>query len=122
MTDHSEFSGVDLSGLDPTLPAEAFDRRIGGIHFAASQILQRRLRGRDAFDLVTRWRAPLMAALLLLMLASAAVFRSVEVETGADYLATGEVADVSNDISSATALMTSTDGSSIDALLGGFAQ
>ncbi len=122
MTDHSEFSGVDLSGLDPTLPAEAFDRRIGGIHFAASQILQRRSRGRDAFDLVTRWRAPLMAALLLLMLASAAVFRSVEVETGADYLATGEVADVSNDISSATALMTSTDGSSIDALLGGFAQ
>ncbi len=122
MTDHSEFSGVDLSGLDPTLPAEAFDRRIGGIHFAASQILQRRLRGRDAFDLVTRWRAPLMAALLLLMLASAAVFRSVEVETEADYLATGEVAEVSNDISSATVLMTSTDGSSIDALLGGFAQ
>lgn len=122
MTDHSEFSGVDLSGLDPTLPAEAFDRRIGGIHFAASQILQRRSRGRDAFDLVTRWRAPLMAALLLLMLASAAVFRSVEVETEADYLATGEVAEVSNDISSATVLMTSTDGSSIDALLGGFAQ
>ena len=39
MTDHPEFSGVDLSGLDPTLPAEAFDRRIGGIHFAASRIL-----------------------------------------------------------------------------------
>ena len=122
MTDHHAFSGVDLSGLDPTRPAEAFDRRIGRIHFAASRILQRRSRGRDAFDLVARWRAPLMAAVLLLMLASAAVFRSVQVETGTDYLATGEVAEMSNDISSAAALMTGTDGSSIDVLLGGFSQ
>ena len=122
MTDHPEFSGVDLSGLDPTLPAEAFDRRIGGIRFAASRILQRRSRGRHAFDLVARWRTPLMAAVLLLMLASAAVFRSVQVETGTDDLATGEVAELSNDISSAAALMTGTDGSSIDVLLGGFSQ
>ena len=122
MTDHPVFPGVDLSGLDPTLPAEAFDRRIGGIRFAASRILQRRSRGRHAFDLVARWRTPLMAAVLLLMLASAAVFRSVQVETGTDDLATGEVAELSNDISSAAALMTGTDGSSIDVLLGGFSQ
>ena len=122
MADPPHFSRVDLGGLDPTLPAEAFVRRIGCIPFAARQILQRSSRGRDAFDLVTRWRAPLMAALLLLMLASAAVFRSVEVETGTDYRATGEVAEVSNYISSAAALMTGADGSSTDVLLGGFSQ
>ena len=63
-----------------------------------------------------------MAAVLLLMLASAAVFRSVQVETGTDYLTTSEAAEVSNDISSAVALMADTDGSSIDGLLGGFSQ
>lgn len=83
---------VDLSALDPTQPPLAFQRRLVAVRTAAEGALRRR-RTRTPLAMVAQWRAPLLAALFLMMIVSAALFRSVHGETGMDAVGTEEVAD-----------------------------
>jgi hypothetical protein len=83
---------TDLSALDPTQPPLAFARRLAGVRAAAAEALRRRRSG-TPLAMVAHWRAPLLAALFLMMLVSAVLFRSVQGETGIDTVGTDEVAD-----------------------------
>jgi hypothetical protein len=60
---------------------------------AAAEGALRRRRTRTPLAMVAQWRVPLLAALFLLMIVSAALFRSVQTETGIDTVGTDEVAD-----------------------------
>jgi hypothetical protein len=94
---------ADLSALDPTQPPLAFARRLKAVR-------------------VAQWRVPLLAALFLLMVASAALFRSVQGETGIDAVGTDEVADA---LGVSTVLGDGDDTpvtSPADILLGGYEQ
>ena len=72
--------------------------------------------------MVAQWRAPLLAALFLMMIVSAALFRSVQGETGIDAVGTDEVADAVG----ASAVLGDGDdlpvASPADVLLGGYEQ
>lgn len=83
---------VDLSALDPTHPPLAFQRRLVAVRKAAEGALRKR-RARTPLSIVAQWRVPLLAALFLIMIISAALFRSVQGETGMDAVGTDEVAD-----------------------------
>ena len=83
---------VDLSALDPTQPPLAFQRRLAAVRAAAEGALRQR-RTRTPLAMVAQCRVPLLAALFLLMIVSAALFRSVQNETGIDTTGTDEVAD-----------------------------
>ena len=117
---------IDFRSIDPTLHADAFDRRVAQIRFAASGAMaRRRARGALAGQLF-RWRAPLLAALLLVTLVSLALLRTVRVEAGLDsysasasYAAPDEVAEVLGATSPMGELLMSTSASSTDALLDG---
>ena len=82
---------TDLSALDPTQPPLAFARRLAAIRAAADSTLRRR-RIRTPLAVLAQWRAPLLAALFLLMIVSAALLRSVQGESGIDATGTDEVA------------------------------
>jgi hypothetical protein len=84
---------TDLSALDPTQPPLAFARRLAAVRAATGAALRRRRNG-TPLAMVAHWRAPLLAALFLLMLVSAVLFRAVQSETGIDAVGTDEVADV----------------------------
>jgi hypothetical protein len=84
---------TDLSALDPTHPPLAFARRLKNVRVAAAGALRRRRSG-TPLAMVAKWRAPLLAALIVMMIISAALFRSVQAETGIDAVGTDEVADV----------------------------
>ncbi len=84
---------TDLSALDPTQPPLAFARRVAGVRTAASAILRRRRTGGTPLAMVAHWRVPLLAALVVLTLISAALLRSVAGEIGVDAVGTDEVAD-----------------------------
>lgn len=86
---------VDLSALDPTQPDLAFARRLKNVRAAAAGSLRRRRNG-TPFAILAHWRAPLLAALFLMMLVSAVLFRAVQGETGIDTVGTNEVADAVN--------------------------
>ena len=83
---------TDLSALDPTHPPLAFARRLAAVRTAAGGALRRR-RTRTPLAMVAYWRAPLLAALFLVMIVSAVLFRSVQGETGIDAVGIDEVAD-----------------------------
>jgi hypothetical protein len=83
---------VDLSALDPTQPPLAFQRRLAAVRAAAEGALRQR-RTRTPLAVVAQWRAPLLAALFLMMIVSAALFQSMQNETGMDAVGTEEVAD-----------------------------
>src|ERR1035437_1252884 len=112
---------VDLSALDPTQPPLAFQRRLVAVRAAAEGALRRR-RIFTPLAMVAQWRVPLLAALFLLMIVSAALFRSVQGETGIDAVGTDEVADALSN----TALLGDGDDaqstSPADILLGGYEQ
>lgn len=109
---------MDLSALDPTQPPLAFQRRLVAVRTAAEGALRRR-RTRTPLAMVAQWRMPLLAALFLMMIVSAALFRSVQGETGIDAVGTDEVADALSN----TALLGDGDDapavSPADVLLGG---
>ncbi len=84
---------IDLSALDPTQPRLAFERRLKNVRNAAAGSLRRRRTG-TPLAMVAKWRAPLLAALIVMMIISAALFRSVQGDTGIDAVGTDEVADV----------------------------
>jgi len=82
---------TDLSALDPTQPPLAFARRLAAVRAAADSSLRRR-RTRSPLAVVAQWRAPLLAAVFLLMIVSAVLLRSVQGESGIDATGTDEVA------------------------------
>lgn len=86
---------TDLSALDPTTPELAFARRLKNVRTAAAGALRRRREG-TPLAMVAHWRAPLLAALFLIMIVSAVLFRAVQGETGIDAVGTDEVADALN--------------------------
>lgn len=120
MTDNEELP-TDLSALDPTTPPLAFARRLKNVRVAAEGALRRRRNG-TPLAMVANWRAPLLAALFALMVISAALFRSVQGETGIDAVGTDEVADV---LTPASALGDGDDATAMtpaEILLGGYEQ
>lgn len=86
---------TDLSALDPTQPPLAFARRLAAVRNAAGGALRKRRNG-TPLTMLAQWRAPLLAALFLMMIVSAVLFRSVQAETGIDAVGTDEVADAQN--------------------------
>jgi hypothetical protein len=118
----NEERSVDLSALDPTTPPEAFEARLSGVHDAVRfALLQRRERG-NALFVVARWRAPLMAALFLVMIASVAAIRAVQGEAGLEADQPGEIADVVADSAATEDALLSTSTSTTELLLGGYEQ
>jgi hypothetical protein len=83
---------TDLSPLDPTQPPLAFARRVASVRVAAAGALRRRRNG-TPLAMLAHWRAPLLAALFLMMIVSAVLLRSVQSETVTDTIGTDEVAD-----------------------------
>jgi hypothetical protein len=110
---------TDLSALDPTQPPLAFARRLAAVRTAAGGALRARRTG-TPLAIVAQWRAPLMAALFLVMIISAALFRSVQGEAGIDAVGTEEVADV---LGASSVLGDDAPATSpADILLGGYEQ
>ena len=109
---------ADLSALDPTKPELAFARRLKNVRTAAAGSLRRRREG-TPLAMVAHWRAPLLAALFLMMIVSAVLFRAVQGETGIDAVGTDEVADAINANSVLGDGDDSTTASPADILLGG---
>ncbi len=120
MTDET-FSELptDLSALDPTQPPLAFARRVASVRNAAAGALRRRRSG-TPLAMLANWRAPLLAALIVMMIISAALFRSVAGETGIDAIGTDEVADA---LTAASVLGDGDDAAAVtpaEILLGGY--
>jgi len=112
---------TDLSALDPTQPPLAFARRIKAVRNAAAGVLRRRRTG-TPLAMVAHWRAPLLAALFLLMLCSAVLLRSAQGDVGADVVVTDEVADALG-VSAVLGDGSDTPSTSpADILLGGYEQ
>jgi len=112
---------TDLSALDPTHPPLAFAHRVKNVRTAASGALRKR-RTVAPLAMVAHWRVPLLAALFLLMIASAALFRSVQGDTGIETVGTDEVADA---LGASSVLGDGDDSPSAtpaDILLGGYEQ
>lgn len=117
---------IDFRSIDPTVSAEAFDRRVAQIRFAAGGVMARRRAGGTLVGQLFRWRAPLLAALLLVTLVSIGLLRTVRVESGLDpdgapasYGPSDEIAEVLGATSPMGELLMSTSASSTDALLDG---
>jgi hypothetical protein len=124
MTDfEDEAAAIDLSALDPEQPAAEFEGRLASIRRGAQGALLRRRSGGTALFVVTRWRAPLLAALFLVMLVSLALLRSArndmrsEMESQA---APDEIADALGLSTPLGMLLLSDTTSAADVLLGGF--
>ena len=111
---------VDLSPLDPTLPASAFERRLVSVRQALQPALRRRRAGGTPFLVVSRWRAPLMAALFLVMLVSAALMRGAVGEAAGEADAQDEIADALGLGAPLGPALLSDTMSPADVLLGGF--
>lgn len=111
---------IDFGSIDPTLPAEAFERRVAQVRFAATAVMARRRAGKATpLTQLFQWRAPLLAALVLITIVSVAAVRSERVDSGAEIeLASDEVADALGTSSTMGTLLLSTSTSSADALLG----
>ena len=113
---------VDLGALDPTQPPAAFAARVASVRRAAAHALARRRSPINALSVVARWRAPLLAALLVVMLASIALVRAVQSETGLEMDVTDEVAAVFGLPAAADDGVLAPDATSVDVLLGGYQQ
>lgn len=117
----NEEQPTDLSALDPTQPQLAFARRVASVRAAAAGALRRRRDG-TPFAMLAHWSAPLLAALFLMMLVSAALLRSVPADTGIDSVGSDEVADAI----SASAMLGDGDdqpaATPAEVLLGGYEQ
>jgi hypothetical protein len=111
---------LDLSALDPTVPPPAFERRLATVRHAARGALARRRAGGTAFVVVTRWRAPLLAALFLVMFVSIALLRGAQGEAVAEADTQDEIADALGLTSPLGSGLLSDTLSAADILLGGF--
>ncbi len=119
----TEEDPIDLSALDPTQPPAAFARRVANVRHAAQGVLWKRRQAATPLGLVARWRVPLMAAMLLVMLASLATLRSISIEprTDASVAVSDDIADALGVSSSVAAALTGENVSTV-ALMGGFDQ
>jgi cell division septal protein FtsQ len=123
MIDNEEPAAIDLSALDPELPPSEFERRLAKVRSAANGALARRRAGGTAFVVVARWRAPLLAALFLVMFISVALLRSARSDVRAEaesQIATDEIADALGLSSPLGMVLLSDTTSAADLLLGGF--
>jgi hypothetical protein len=68
---------------------------------------------------VTRWRAPLIAAIAVMMLVSAVILRSSTGDAGLTVSATDEVAESLGIAATAGDSLLTTDASAVDAILRG---
>jgi len=112
---------IDFRSIDPTLPAEAFDRRVAQVRFAATAVMARRRAGGTPLAQMFQWRAPLLAALLLITLVSVALLRTVREDAGFDTepgVAVDEIAEALGTNSTMGTLLLSTSTSPAAALLG----
>ena len=112
-----EIVAVDLRALDPTMPAAAFERRVARIRHAAQGVLWRRRNAGSPLSLLTGWRAPLVAAGLAVMIASAALLGVLRTEGVTETDAVDEIAGVFGVSSPIGGALTGTMSTS-DALLG----
>jgi hypothetical protein len=113
---------VDLSALDPTTPSGAFEARLARVRRAARHALLQRRAGGNALAVMARWRVPLMAALVLVMLASTVLVRTVQSEAGLEPEPADEIADLLGVPAQDGDDLLSTATSTSDLLLGGFQQ
>ena len=111
---------LDLSSLDPTIPTLEFERRLALVKQAMQPSLRRRRTGGTAFLVVSRWRAPLMAALFLVMIVSAALLRGAVGDAAGEADAQDEIANALGLDSPLGPALLSDTMSPADVLLGGF--
>jgi hypothetical protein len=122
MTDDETSEPIDLSALDPTQPPAAFARRVARVRHAAQGTLWRRRQAATPLGIVERWRMPLMAAMLLVMLASMATLRAIGADPATDSVAiSDEIAEAFGVTGSVGEALTGESGATT-ALLGGFDQ
>ena len=123
----TEEQPIDFSTIDPTQPPAAFARRVGRVRHAAQGTLWRRRQAAASaspLGLVARWRLPLMAAMLLVMLASLATLRSLSGEAGTandSFSVSDDIADALGVTGSVGAALTGESVSTV-ALMGRFDQ
>ncbi len=110
---------IDFAALDPTLPTDAFARRLATARAHARFGLARRRHEAGALVEVTRWRSPLIAAMVALMIISAVVFRSATNDAGLGVSPTDEVAESLGITTTAGDSLLGLDASSVDAILRG---
>lgn len=111
---------LDLAALDPTVPPLAFERRLARVRTATRGSLARRRAGGTAFLVVSRWRAPLLAALFLVMFVSLAMLRVTQRDPGIDTdMQQDEIADALGLDTPFGSAMLSDSLSAADVLLGG---
>ena len=119
MTDDPAGDPIDFAALDPTIPPEAFARRLTAVRDAARFALARRRHEAGALVEVTRWRSPLIAAMVALMVISAVIFRTSTGDAGLAVSPTDEVAESLGITATAGDSLLGTEASSVDAILRG---
>lgn len=72
--DQNEPQRVDLAALDTTAAVGGLDRLVGGVMAAAAAELARRRAAPSVWDLIMRWRMPVLATSGALALGALAVF------------------------------------------------
>ena len=119
MTDDHLDDRIDFTALDPTLPPDAFARRLATVRENARFGLARRRHEVGALVEVTRWRSPLIAAMVALMIISAVVFRTATTDAGLSVSPTDEVAESLGITTTAGDGLLGPDAASVDAILRG---
>ena len=119
MTDDRLEDRIDFTALDPTLPPEAFARRLSIARENARFGLARRRHEAGSLVEVTRWRSPLIAAMAALVIISAVVVRSTTGDAGLSVSPTDEVAESLGITTPAGDSLLGPDASSVDAILRG---
>lgn len=119
MTDDRPADRINFTPLDPTLPPDAFARRLATVREHARFGLARRRHEAGALVEVARWRTPLIAAMVALMVLSAVVFRSATNDAGLTVSPTDEVAESLGLTTTAGDTLLGLDASSVDAILRG---
>jgi hypothetical protein len=113
---------IDFSAIDPTLPPEAFEARLATVAVATRAAMARRVVARTPLGFLTRWQLPLMAAMLLVMLASAVMVRIAQGDATTELTTNDEVADALGLSTPAGSALLTGNTTSTDLLLGGFEQ
>jgi hypothetical protein len=119
MTDDRHEDRIDFTALDPSLPPTAFAHRLSTLRERARFGLARRRHEAGALVEVTRWRAPLIAAMVALMIISAFVFRTATADAGLAVSTSDEVAESLGLATTDNESLLSPDASSVDAILRG---
>ena len=117
-----DLTPIDFAAIDPTLPPAAFEARLATVGVVTHAAMRRRMVARTPLGFMTRWQLPLMAAMLLVMIASAVTIRIAQGDPAADLTAGDEVADALGLSTPAASALLTGNTTSTDLLLGGFEQ